>query len=162
MMKKALSLVLSLILLLSVSSVFAEDPGILVKEEDGGEFRPLPIDLDGGSPVPYLCKYDPKAVWYEDPTIRVERYRVDRAPEWVATYWYAFITIRDASQLRTASVSEANPFLDSLVNSAKALSRRKKAVLAINGDYCASFTSTKNDNYILEEDTRRYSIRDIW
>ena len=143
-----------IVMLLSVSlPAFSEGTGLFISEEDGGEFRPLPINLEGGSPLPYTQKIDKKFEYYEDPTIRVERYRVDRSPEFECTYWYALITVRDPSQLRTASASETKPFQDNQRNTCSVISRRKKAVLAINGDYCATFSGVKASNYILRQGT---------
>ena len=152
-MRKIVCLLCAIVLLVLSLPAFAEQPGLVVPAEDGGEFRPLTIDLEGGSPLPFTKKIDKKFEYYEDPTIRVERYRVDRSPEFGCTYWYAMITVRDPSQLRTASASETKPFQDSQKNTCAVLSRRKKAVLAINGDYCAAFSGIKASNYILRQGT---------
>lgn len=159
-MRKLLCLFCSLILLVllfpHVSALSEEGNSVVIKEEDGGEFRSLPIDLEGGSPLPfqYFDTYNShKYEYYEDPTIRVERYKVNRAPEWGFTYWYAMITIRDPSQLRTAAANENNPFLDSMKVPCVTMAKRKKAVLAINGDYCASFSGIKATSYILRQGT---------
>ena len=141
---------LLLVLLLAVSAAAADPLGITVREEDGGEFRPLPISLEGGSPLPYEFDYNQKFSFYEDPTIRVERYRVDGS-EWGATYWYATVTLKDASQLRTASASVNNPFLDGTIIPCHGIAKRNRAVLAINGDYCASFSSEKPTDFILRQ-----------
>jgi len=151
-MKKIPCLLLVVVLLFSTLSAAGEEAGILVKEEDGGEFRPLPIDLSEGSSLPYTFQYNTEYKYYEDPTIRVERYEITES-EWSAIYWYALITIRDPSQLRTASVSENNPFLDSLVNYGRVLAKNKRAVLAINGDYCSTFWTDKSQNFILRQGT---------
>ena len=152
-MRKIVCLLCVFILLALSLPAFSEAPGIVIPEEDGGEFRPLTIDLEGGSPLPFMQKIDKKFEYYEDPTIRVERYRVDRSPEFGCTYWYAMITVRDPSQLRTASASENKPFQDSQKSTCIVLARRKKAVLAINGDYCAAFSGIKASNYILRQGT---------
>jgi len=84
----------------------------------------------------------------------VERYRVERYEcNWGAAYWYAMITIRDASQLRTAPADQSNPFLSTLVLPCFGIARRNRAVLAINGDFCASYTLEKATNYILRQGT---------
>ncbi len=145
-------LCLLLVLLLALTSAAADPAGILVNEADGGEFRSLPVSLEGGSELPYTFTYDSDYSFYEDPTIRVERYRVDGS-EWGATYWYALITIRDASQLRTAPADQNNPFLSGMVVPCYGIARRTRAVLAINGDFCASWTLEKATNYILRQGT---------
>ena len=150
-MRKTTCVLCFLVLLFSVVSAFSEE-GILITKESGGEFRPLPISLDGGSPLPLTYKYNKNYEFYEDPTIRVERHRVDRC-KWGVTYWYALITIQDPSQLRTASASETNPFMDSAKTPCVSMARRKKAVLAINGDYCATFSGIKASNYTLRQGT---------
>ncbi len=152
-LKKTISLALFIVMLVLSCSAFAEERlELVVKEEDGGEFRPLPLNLDGGSPVPMEFEDRWRYAVYEDPTIRVERYDV-KDPNYQVTYWYALITIRDPSQLRTASASESNPFLDSVINPGFVIARRKRAVLAINGDYCASFSGENHNNYVLRQGT---------
>ena len=107
----------------------------VVTEESGGEFRPLPIDMTGGAPlgrIPYSADMN----IYQDPTIRVERHRVV-SPEWNCTYYYAFIEIKDPSQLRTAAGDDA--FRTTTKKPVHLISKHKNAVLAINGDYFAAF-----------------------
>ena len=114
-----------------------------------GEFRPLPIDLTGGAPVneKYYRKEGDVEI-YEDPTIHVEYRRVS-SKEWGCTYYYALITIKDPSQLRTASAD--NKFVSNATVPATTMARRNNAVIAINGDYCAAFSGNKSTNYILRQ-----------
>lgn len=148
---KKIALLLSLVLLVCLcASALAETDGIYIKEEDGGTFRPLPINLEGGSPLPSKYKYNSKYQVYEDPTIRVERYRVEKS-KWDLTYYYAIITIRDPSQLRTASADDT--FSSNTRHPVRAIARRKNAVIAIDGDYCAAFSGNKSNNYILRQGT---------
>ncbi len=151
-MRKILCALCLLSVFLLVFTASAEQDGITVKEEDGGEFRPLPVSLEGGSPLPFTYKYNQKLSFYEDPTIRVDRYRVDHS-EWGVTYWYADITIRDPSQIRTAAADENTPFTGSAMVPGTVIAKRKKAVLAVDGDYCASFSGQKPPNYILRQGT---------
>ena len=120
-MKKTLSLLLTLMLILGSVCALAEDkpaptaeplhtPGpndIIITEESGGEFRPIPIGItNGGAPLPKNIRYDSNMNIYQDPTIRVEYYhrRKAYAPDGDGYfYFYAFVTIGDGSQLRTAS-----------------------------------------------------------
>ena len=152
-MRKIVCLLCTLALLALSFPAFSEGTGLFISEEAGGEFRPLPIDLGGGSPLPFTYPYNTKNQFYEDPTIRVERHQEVERTEFRCTYWYALITIKDPSQLRTASASEVKPFQDSQRNTCIVMARRKKAVIAINGDYCASFSGEKASNYILRQGT---------
>ena len=113
------------------------------------EFRPLPINLTGGAPVDEKFYSNTNNVeLYEDPTIRVEYRRVP-SKEWDCTYYYAIITLRDASQLRTASAD--NRFVSNATVPATTMAKRNNAVIAINGDYCAAFSGNKSQNYILRQ-----------
>ena len=121
----------------------------VVTEESGGEFRPLPIDMTGGAPlgrIPYSADMN----IYQDPTIRVERHRVV-SPEWNCTYYYAFIEIKDPSQLRTAAGDDA--FRTTTKKPVHLISKHKNAVLAINGDYFAAFSGNKANNDVLRQGT---------
>ena len=89
----------------------------------------LPMDFSGGMPV--TEKFSTGKMVYEDPSIRVERTRVE-SKEWVCTYYTAHITIADASQLRTESAKGFNS--NGRVH-AETIAKRVNAVLAINGDY---------------------------
>ncbi len=151
-MRKFVCLLCFFVFMMVSLSAFSEGTGLVITEESGGEFRPLPMDLSGGSPLPFTYRFSQKYEYYEDPTIRVERRRVDHS-DFSCTYWYAMITVRDPSQLRTASASETRPFQDSQKNTSVVIARRKKAVLAVNGDFCASFSGVKASNYILRQGT---------
>ena len=111
-----------------------------------GVFRPLPIDLSGGAP--YDAKYGTDVTVYEDPTIRVERTRVEDHQVWRCTYYTAHITIKDPSQLRTAS---AENFRTKMKVPATTIARRVNAVLAINGDYTMPFDGSRTNGYILRQ-----------
>ena len=103
----------------------------------------LPIDTSAG--LPYQGEYDKNVMVYEDPSIRVERFRVPN-PEthFNCTLYYAYITIADASQLRTASV---NGFDRSNRAKAQVMAKRNNAVLAINGD----FYGARSESYVLRQ-----------
>ncbi|MCR5296116.1 MAG: phosphodiester glycosidase family protein [Clostridiales bacterium] len=149
-MKKLAGLLSLLLAVCLCVSALADADGIYIKEEDGGHFEPLPINLDGGSPLPSQYKYNTKYQVYEDPTIRVDRYRVEKS-QWSATYYYAIITIRDPSQLRTAPAGDS--FTASTRRPVQAIAKQKRAVIAIDGDYCAAFSGNKSNNYILRQGT---------
>ena len=111
----------------------------------------LPIDLSGGTPL--NAKFDQKISVYEDPTIRVELFRVDSPrTEWNVYYYYAMITLGDASQLRTAPADQTS-FTSRAKAPAATIARRVNAVLAINGDYSGSDFGGKDDNLILRQGT---------
>ena len=119
----------------------------VITEADGGEFRPLDLDLTkGGAPVKARYSYEMKI--YQDPTIRVERHRV-RSPEWNCTYYYAYIEIKDPSQIRTAAADDA--FRTTRLAPVNLIGKHKNAVLAINGDYFAAFSGNKANNYVLRQ-----------
>ena len=157
--------VLLTVCLLGVSGAFADssvtlptpeptfEPGkndIVITEESGGEFRPLPIDQSGGAKLGSKVKYNAKLSVYQDPTIRVERHRA-YSKEFKGDYAYCLIEIRDPSQIRTASADDT--FRSSAQMRADVIARRKNAVIAINGDYCAAFSGNKADNYIFRQGT---------
>ena len=152
-MKKCFLVVMALALALFALPLTASSASeYIITEASGGEFRPLPINLEGGAKLtePY---YSSDLTVYEDPTIRVERYRVDRSEQWPFVYYYAFITIRDPSQLRTASADEARPFQTAAKLTANGIAKRKNAILAVNGDFCAAFSGNRSTNYILRQGT---------
>lgn len=155
-MKKLISFLAALTLVFSVAAACAGSADIIITEESGGVFRPLPINLDGGYKLPPY-KYSGKDTQvYEDPTIRVERFGIDRShnrPEWPVNCVYAIIEIKDPSQIRTASADEFNPFRSSSTVIARKIAARKNAVFAVNGDYCGTFAGNKSTNYILRQGT---------
>ena len=156
-MKKLISFLAALTLVFAaVSACAAGADDIIITEDSGGVFRPLPINLDGGYKLPTEARYDQKLKIYQDPTIRVERRTItkqENRPEWPVTCSYAIIEIRDPSQISTASADEFNPFRSSAKKPAHAIAKLKNAVFAINGDYCAAFSGSKSTNYILRQGT---------
>ena len=155
-MKKLISVLAALALMLVAVSACAGSSDIIITEESGGVFRPLPINLDGGYKLPPY-KYDGRNTQvYEDPTIRVERFLISRPqnrPEWPVNCAYAIIEIKDPSQIRTASADEFHPFRSSSTVVARKIAARKNAVFAVNGDYCGTFAGNKSTNYILRQGT---------
>ncbi|MBR6863193.1 MAG: phosphodiester glycosidase family protein [Acidaminococcaceae bacterium] len=114
-----------------------------------GEIRQLPIDLSGGAP--YTQKYSKDLEVYEDPSIRVERYRV-QSKEWGCTYYYAIITIKDPSQLRTAPADHKS-FISTTRLPVTRIAKRVNAVLAINGDYTGAFSGQRSNSFVLRQGT---------
>ncbi len=103
----------------------------------------LPIDTSPG--LPFQGKFTQDTMVYEDPSIRVERFRVDNLDtDFNCTYYYANIKIADASQLRTASV---NGFGRGNRAKAQVMAKRNNAVLAINGD----FYGARSESYVLRQ-----------
>lgn len=139
--KRLLSLLLAGLLLGGMTGCFSA--------AEAGEFRPLPIDLSGGPKVGVAYRTGLKV--YEDPTIRVERFYVSGS-EWITTFAYAFITIKDPSQLRTAP-ADGKTFDSKATVPIKKIAKRVNAVLAINGDYCAPFSGDKKSKFILRQGT---------
>lgn len=111
-----------------------------------GTVRKLPIDLSGGAPL--QTKFDGKMTVYEDPSIRVERAKVS-GTKWGCVYYTAFITIADASQLRTLPADDT--FLSKMTTKATVMAKRVNAVLATNGDYCTAIDTKKASSYILRQ-----------
>ena len=107
------------------------------------EIIKLPIDNSGG--LPYTAKFTLDTMSYDDPSIHVERHRVDNMDtDFNCTYYYATIRIADASQLRTAAAGGFDRF-----NRVKAhvIARRVNAILAINGD----FYGARSSGYVLRQ-----------
>ncbi len=103
----------------------------------------LPIDDSPG--LPFQGKFDLKKDVYEDPSIRVERVRVEnKDTHFNCAYNYARIKIADASQLRTASV---NGFDQRNRAKVQVMAKRNNAVLAINGD----FYGARSESYVLRQ-----------
>ena len=111
------------------------------------ETRKLPMDLSGGAA--YKVKYKSDLEVYEDPTIRVERHRVP-SKEFGCTYYYALITVADASQLRTLPADSKNFISKTRVPVVK-MAKRVNAVLAINGDFTASFSGNTANTFVLRQ-----------
>ena len=154
-MKRLIQILTALVLTLAAVTAYASSEFTL-GEDSGGVFKPLPINLEGGCQLSKDCKYSSDLAAYEDPTIRVERYRIDCSqihPDWPVTCVYAIITIKDPSQIRTASADEFNPFRSDAKTYAKLIAKRVNAVFAVNGDFCAAFSGSKSTNYILRQGT---------
>ena len=138
-MKRLLAVFTVFALILSAAAAYAD------------EFRPLPIDMSGGAPLG--AKFDYNVTVYEDPTIRVEHFRVESpGSEWGVIYYYALISIKDPSQLRTACTDGVS-FVSGARSRADVMAKRVNAVLAINGDFCGNFMGTKCNTYILRQGT---------
>ena len=111
------------------------------------EAAKLPIDLSGGKAP--LMKYAPDLMVYEDQSIRVERGRV-QSKEFTCTYYYAIVKVADASQLRTLPADNKD-FCSSTRVSAIKMANRVRSVLAINGDFTASFDGNSSNSFILRQ-----------
>ena len=107
-----------------------------------GEILTLPMDFSAGMPLQE--KYEQGKMEYEDPSIHVIRERVE-SEELYCTYYVAYITIANASQLRTES---AYGFNSSMRVEASVMAKRTNAVLAINGDYYSN-----RKGYVLRQGT---------
>ena len=128
-MKKWLALLAAMLLLLPAASVAEETDTTISDEtivEDVSPDYSLPVDSTPGKKPIESC-YTENG--YEDDSITVEMYQ-----EWVGTSRYnvAHVTIKDASQLRTALSA---PFGKKKTNKVSTIARDNNAVLAIGGDY---------------------------
>ena len=147
MLRKGLSLLLAAVLVLAVSvTAVSEGASVTVGSKKRADGFALPIDLSGGYPL--SVKYDADLKVYEDPSITVTRDTI-RSSEWQCTYYPCFITIKDASQLRTLPADET--FGSRLIAQASQMAKRVNAVLALNGDYCTALDTTKANSYILRQ-----------
>ena len=118
-----------------------------------GEIRKLPIDLSGGAPYSATYKTNPEI--YEDPSISVEYHHMlkgQRPDGHTYYYFYAIITIADASQLRTAAGDPTNFVRDRRMRAVE-MAKRVNAVLAVNGDFCNSAGGDENNKYCLRQGT---------
>ena len=118
-----------------------------------GQVKKLPIDLSAGAP--YKPAYKEHKEYYEDPTIRVDYHRVNYKEDGVRneyniTYFYAFVTIADASQLRTAA-ADPSGFNGRGRAPAQKIARRVNAVLALDGDFHNNFTRDEGSKYCLRQ-----------
>ena len=114
---------------------------------DGGK---LPIDLSPGAAYTGSYVSGDEQV-YEDPTIRVERHRFESSgKEFGCWVYYAIVTIADASQLRTYPAN-GKDFCKTTKSSSVMMAKRVRAVLAINGDYPATFTGNAAVSYVLRQ-----------
>ncbi len=124
--------------------------------------KTIPTDLmDGknrvaGAPYKETLKTNPEV--YEDPTIRVEWHRVNHKDEngvyneYNTTYFYALISIKDASQIRTAPADEKG-FYGRTRAEGKRIAKWYNAVLAINGDFYSYYMPGDGNKYCLRQGT---------
>ena len=120
---------------------FPESPSdVHVKEEDGGEFRTLPLDIEQGGTRLVDFKYTSDLSVYEDPSIRVEYHRVNGGKTWGVVYYFADIVIKDPAQMRTAFATGNRTFKPNYKKIVRGISTKLNAVLAINGDFFAGFS----------------------
>ncbi len=124
--KRAVSLAAALLLLFSAACA---------------DIIKLPIDLSGGMPLQE--KYEQGKMEYDDPSIHVTREWVV-SEEYYCTYYVAYISIADASQIRTAPASSFN---SSQRVEASVIAKRVNAVVAINGDYYCN----RDNVYVLRQ-----------
>ena len=113
---------------------------IHVKEEDGGEFRSLPLDIETGGARLVQFKYTTDIAVYEDPSIRVEYHRVNGGKTWGVVYYFADIQIKEPTQMRTAFATGTKRFNSNYKKPVRGISTKLNAVLAINGDFFAGFS----------------------
>ena len=103
----------------------------------------LPIDQSPGRP--YDPSYTVQDMVYDDPTIHVERFRVQNSQtRFNCHYHYCTITIADASQLRTAA---AQLFPNEGRAYVRDMARAYHAVVAVNGD----FYGGHRDGFVLRQ-----------
>ena len=116
----------------------------------GADGNKLPIDLSPGSAFSGSYVSGDEQV-YEDPTIRVERHRFESSSkEFGCWVYYAIVTISDPSQLRTYPAN-GRDFCKTTKSSSVMLSKRVRAVLAINGDYPVAFSGNASVSYVLRQ-----------
>lgn len=99
----------------------------------------LPIDLSGGMPADsdgYLSDTE-----YKDESIHV---KLEKGVAFDTPYWAAYVTLSNASQLRTAA---AGSFQTGRCMPSTALAKRVNAILAINGDYFSYIS----DGYLIRQ-----------
>ena len=125
----------------------------------GAETKKLPIDLSPGHP--YTGKYERgDEQVYEDPTIRVERHRIDRdSNQFGCTIYYAIITIGDASQLRTYPAN-GKDFCTTTRFPCEKLATLVRAILAIDGDYPAPFAGEQNSFVLRQGEIYRETVEE--
>ncbi len=111
-----------------------------VKEEDGGEMRSLPLDIEQGGARLVNFKYTSDLSVYEDPSIRVEYHRVNGGKTWGVVYYFADIVIKEPTQMRTAFATGTRTFKPTYKKIVRGISTKLNAVIAINGDFFAGFS----------------------
>jgi len=120
---------------------FPESPtDIHVKEENGGEFRSLPLDIEQGGAKLVPFTYTSDISIYEDPSIRVEYHRVNGGKTWGVVYYFADIVIKEPTQMRTSFATNTTRFNPNAKKTVRAISSRLNPVIAINGDFFAGFS----------------------
>ena len=120
---------------------FPESPtDIHVKEEAGGEFRTLPLDIEQGGAKLVPFTYTSDISVYEDPSIRVEYHRVNGGKTWGVVYYFADIVIKEPTQMRTSFATNTTRFNPNAKKTVRAISSRLNPVIAINGDFFAGFS----------------------
>ena len=120
MIRKFLALMLAAVLVLFALPAALAD----------GQVRPLPIDLTGGAPFKANYRSNPEG--YEDPSISVEYHHMQKGQRPDGRdfyYFYAIVTIADASQLRTAA-ADPNDFVRGRRAPAQDMARRMNAISA--------------------------------
>ena len=144
-----------------------------------GQIRILPVDMSGGAPYKETFRDNPaffedpdfredlfnsdfnrypnakKVFRYEDPTICTDLYstRITHSDEFGKVYcFYAFVTIQNACQLRTASGDPAN-CVRGIEAPGSTMAKRVNAVLAVNGDFCNTHTKGEGSKYCLRQGT---------
>ncbi len=113
---------------------------VYVKEEDGGEFRSLPLDIEQGGAKLVQFRYTTDITVYEDPSIRVEYHWVNGRKTWDVVYYFADVTIKEPTQMRTAFATGSKRFNPNYKKIVRGISTKLNAVLAINGDFFAGFS----------------------
>ena len=143
MIRKYLALMLAAVLVLFALPAALAD----------GQVRPLPIDLTGGAPFKANYRSNPEG--YEDPSISVEYHHMQKGQRPDGRdfyYFYAIVTIADASQLRTAA-ADPNDFVRGRRAPAQDMARRMNAIFAINGDFCNNAGGDEDNKYCLRQGT---------
>ena len=143
MIRKFLALMLAAVLVLFALPAALSD----------GQVRPLPIDLTGGAPFKANYRSNPEG--YEDPSISVEYHHMQKGQRPDGRdfyYFYALVTIADASQLRTAA-ADPNDFVRGRRAPAQDMARRMNAIFAINGDFCSGAGGDEDSKYCLRQGT---------
>ncbi len=123
-MKRFLSLVLSLLMVLSVCSALAQDAATPTEVA----YEPLP--LSGPAPyAPIADAFGADGMSYDDGTLSI---RIETDVAHGTNIYYVYVTLTDASQMRTAIAGSPKSKAKKPV---LAMAEANNAVLAINGDY---------------------------
>ncbi len=108
----------------------------------------LPITAEDTGKKP-SAKGFTSATAYSDSTIQVE---ITEGIKYNCQYWVADIRIQDPSQLRTMAAGAARRFDYASEEDAYSLSKKSKAVLALNGDFYTD-ASRRGFGYIVRQGT---------